>query len=83
MINLTEKETKLFALALDKSVSDGEMQNAAIALIRSFRARGVTLTAEPARPQPQAVPVGPQYWPGWIHVGGGVHVWTSGGNWTR
>jgi hypothetical protein len=38
----TEREQKLFRLALDRSASKGEIANAALALINSLRERGVS-----------------------------------------
>jgi hypothetical protein len=38
---LDEKERKLLRLALDKSVQPGELRNAASALVKSWRQRGV------------------------------------------
>jgi hypothetical protein len=38
-MNLTDKERKLILLALDRAASPGETDNAAVALVRSFKAR--------------------------------------------
>jgi hypothetical protein len=79
---VNEKEQKLFRLALDPSASAGEIQNAAIALIMSLRARGASAydkreanafgfgPSPPPPPPPSRNPFRsrPEDWPGWIEM---------------
>jgi uncharacterized protein (DUF3820 family) len=79
----SEKEAKLYRMALDKAASEGEIANAAIALIRSLRDRGVSAydTKESSNFQQQPPPPRPDdpneyLWPGTIRMPWGKHQGT-------
>ena len=56
-MRLTEKEEKIAALALDKGARNGERQAAAIKLIESLYARGVSATELNNEPVIRTVPI--------------------------
>jgi hypothetical protein len=73
---LSEKEQKLFRLALDKAAASGEADNAAIALIRSMRARSADAYEPAALRVPQEIrkpKVKKTDWPGSIVLEFGKH----------
>jgi exodeoxyribonuclease X-like protein len=72
----TEREQKLWRLAMDKSASPGEVRNAAVALISSLRERGVSAydskeTGNFNGAKPPARPI--DNWPGSIIMPWGKH----------
>jgi hypothetical protein len=82
----TEKEQKLFALAMDPAAKKGEIENAAAALIKSLRDRGIDAhSGEHKSFTPKQAPPPPppntkshekwssEDWPGTIVMGFGKH----------
>lgn len=79
---LSSSEEKLLRLALDPAAHPGESDNAAVALIRSMRKRGVSAYSptglekekgHSAPPKPSDHSIYPRDWPGSIQMPWGKH----------
>jgi hypothetical protein len=75
MINITDKEQKLLALALNESAAEGEITNAAVMFFRSLRERGVKADTVNQSQVARATPFPHFSYRVWSSAGGGT--WTQ------